>query len=114
MPKVQISEYQRKRLEIGGPVLIVIFVVLILGALLSYTLPNKIFQIQTKVSGFCGSSTNGACSTDSDCMKGGCSGQVCQGKSEEPIITTCEFRECYDSVRYGVSCGCVSNKCQWS
>lgn len=64
-------------------------------------------------SGFCGWSTNGTCSGDGDCVSGGCSGQVCQGASEEPVITTCEYRECYDAQAYGISCGCVSGSCGW-
>jgi len=64
--------------------------------------------------GFCGSSTNAACTTDDDCMTGGCSGQVCQGINEEPIVTTCEFLECYNDEAYGVSCGCLEGKCAWN
>ena len=64
--------------------------------------------------GFCGTSTEAECSTDSDCETGGCSGQVCQGASEEEAITTCEWRECYDAEEFGASCGCVEGKCQWS
>ena len=64
--------------------------------------------------GFCGWSTNGNCVTNDDCMTGGCSGQVCQGKSEDPVITTCEWRDCYDSGSTGLGCGCVAGKCQWN
>ncbi|MEA3343131.1 MAG: eight-cysteine-cluster domain-containing protein [archaeon] len=63
---------------------------------------------------FCGSSTNGACAVDSDCIIGGCSGQVCQSKNEESVGTTCEYRECYNAKRYGVACKCTQNKCQWT
>lgn len=69
--------------------------------------------VKLNSTGFCGTSTNGQCSTDSDCMTGGCSGQVCQSKSEEPVITTCEYTECYNAQIYGVTCGCLDNKCQW-
>ncbi len=62
---------------------------------------------------FCGWSTNGWCESDSDCTTGGCSRQVCQSKSEEPVATTCEYRECYDSTQYAMSCGCVDGKCEW-
>ncbi len=62
---------------------------------------------------FCGWSTTGACSDNSDCMTGGCSGQVCQSKNEEPVTTTCEWRECYDAVQYAMTCGCVDGKCEW-
>jgi eight-cysteine-cluster-containing protein len=64
-------------------------------------------------SGFCGWSTNGTCSTDSDCTTGGCSSQVCQSTSENPVVTTCIYRECFDSAARGLSCGCVLGKCQW-
>ncbi len=63
---------------------------------------------------FCGWSTNGACSSDSDCMRGGCSGQVCQSKSEEPVITTCEYRDCYNAGADSLSCGCIEGKCVWN
>ncbi|MCK4552752.1 eight-cysteine-cluster domain-containing protein [Candidatus Pacearchaeota archaeon] len=63
---------------------------------------------------FCGLSTYGSCSSDFDCIKGGCSGQVCQSKNEEPIITTCEFRECYNAEKYDMQCKCVNEKCQWN
>lgn len=64
--------------------------------------------------GFCGSSTNGKCSSDSDCLAGGCSGQVCQSKNEESIITTCEWRDCYSAKKYDLKCKCIDTKCQWS
>lgn len=62
---------------------------------------------------FCGSSSGSGCSVDSDCEPGGCSGQVCGGQGEN-LITTCEFRDCYDAEKYGVSCDCVENKCEWN
>ena len=62
---------------------------------------------------FCGLSTYGSCETDADCVTGGCSGQVCQSRSEEPRATTCEWRECYDSRQFGLGCGCIKNQCQW-
>lgn len=63
---------------------------------------------------FCGWSTKGNCSSNSDCIKGGCSSQVCQSRNEEPVTTTCEYRECYSAEKYGLSCKCIDNKCQWS
>jgi eight-cysteine-cluster-containing protein len=63
---------------------------------------------------FCGFSTEGSCESDSDCMSGGCSNQVCQSRNEEPVVTTCEFRDCYSASAYGLSCRCVNNKCMWS
>ncbi len=63
---------------------------------------------------FCGWSTYGNCSSDSDCITGGCSGQVCQSKYEETVITTCEWRDCFDAGKYGLGCRCIDGKCQWS
>ena len=71
------------------------------------------FVQSSRMDGFCGRSTNGQCSADADCTAGGCSGQVCQSKSEEPVITTCEYTECYNAQIYGKTCGCVNKKCQW-
>jgi len=77
---------------------------------------------------FCGSSTQGPCSSDSDCITGGCSGQVCQSVQEEPVISTCDYRDCYNAEKYGKACRCVnptaqvtggmteseSGKCMWT
>jgi len=72
---------------------------------------RKVFPAAS--TGFCGASTGGSCSKDSDCISGGCSGQVCQAAAEPPVITTCEYRECYNAQAYGLSCGCVSGGCAW-
>jgi len=63
---------------------------------------------------FCGSSTKSQCSSDNDCVKGGCSGQICQSKSDEQMFTTCEYRDCYDENKYGLECKCIDNQCLWS
>lgn len=67
----------------------------------------------TSSTDFCGTSTFGSCSTSSDCIKGGCSSQVCQSKSEEPVVTICDMRDCYNADAYNLKCECVNNKCQW-
>ncbi len=63
--------------------------------------------------GFCGWSTYATCSSDADCVAGGCSGQVCMGKGED-VVTTCEWRDCYDAKKYGMVCGCFNGRCQWA
>lgn len=54
------------------------------------------------------------CSSDSDCMKSGCSGQLCIPKSQKGDgFTICDFKpeyECYSTQ----NCICVNNKCSWS
>lgn len=62
---------------------------------------------------FCGISTHGKCSSDKDCIVGGCSNQVCQSIFEKPTITTCEWRECYNADFYGYKCGCINGRCEW-
>lgn len=69
-------------------------------------------KTQEEVIGFCGISTFAGCKEDSDCKIGGCSGQLCMGLREE-IFTTCEYRECYDYLRFNMSCKCFDHKCQW-
>ncbi|MDD5171495.1 MAG: eight-cysteine-cluster domain-containing protein [Candidatus ainarchaeum sp.] len=80
------------------------------GSVDVYYNERKVFPTKAK---FCGWSTNGSCSADEDCTSGGCSNQVCQSENEEPVITTCEYTECYNAAAFGVSCGCVSGQCQW-
>jgi len=63
---------------------------------------------------FCGYSSKGPCNKNKDCLTGGCSGQVCHSNTEKMAITTCEYRECYDERKYGLSCKCVDGECMWS
>lgn len=64
--------------------------------------------------GFCGRSTMSYCVNDLDCVKGGCSGSICQAKADEQVLTTCEYKECYSAEIYGLSCRCTEGKCQWA
>jgi len=64
--------------------------------------------------GFCGSSTYGECSFDFNCVKSGCSGQICQSKNEEPMVSICLHRDCYDAKAYQLRCKCAGGECQWS
>ena len=60
---------------------------------------------------FCGSSSFSSCLNDDDCLIGGCSGQICGG---EKTFSTCEYRDCYNAEKYGLSCGCIDGKCSWN
>jgi eight-cysteine-cluster-containing protein len=62
---------------------------------------------------FCEVSTFGECSSDEDCVTGGCSGEVCQSKHEDLVITACEYKDCYKTVSYELECGCLIKKCRW-
>ncbi len=97
--------------------ILIIGIVLISGCIKEIDenhLNNKTDIENNSLEDFCGFSTYGSCSSDSECSAGGCSGQVCQSKNEEPVITTCEFRDCYNAKKYNLKCRCVENKCQWS
>ncbi len=69
---------------------------------------------QAPKEGFCGSSSYESCNINSDCKMGGCSNQLCRSKSGDPVVTICDYKECYDSDKYNLECGCVDSKCQWS
>jgi eight-cysteine-cluster-containing protein len=62
---------------------------------------------------FCGSSTEGVCTTDSDCVEDGCSGSICRSINDDPVTTTCEFLDCFDNEQYDLNCGCVEGECIW-
>ncbi|MBU0628764.1 MAG: DUF333 domain-containing protein [Nanoarchaeota archaeon] len=55
---------------------------------------------------------NADCSSDSDCVIGGCSGTICLSKNSELMFTTCEWTEEYGCYKQ-IDCGCVSGKCDW-
>ena len=54
----------------------------------------------------------GECSSDSDCITGGCSGTVCQSKDAPPVFTTCVYLPEYDCYK-DITCGCVDGRCDW-
>lgn len=70
-------------------------------------------KVLEKLNQFCGWSTYAKCETDADCVKTGCSGQVCAGRGEK-VYTTCEWKFCYNSTEFGMKCGCYDGKCQWA
>jgi eight-cysteine-cluster-containing protein len=92
-----------------------ILTAILLMALLVVALLLKFSYLQVPAApgGFCGTSARDACASNADCVAGGCSGQVCESKNVEPYAGTCEWRGCYDEAKYGLSCGCVAQKCAW-
>ena len=54
----------------------------------------------------------GGCRSDVDCVTGGCSGTICQSKSDEPVFTTCEYKDEYECFKT-IDCGCVDGSCSW-
>ena len=49
-----------------------------------------------------------SCTTDADCMSGGCGGELCYNPAFGGGASTCE---CVKPT--GVGCGCVNGKCAW-
>lgn len=60
---------------------------------------------------FCGISTYSYCESNNDCIVGGCSGEICQGKNEE-IFSICIWKECYKNLK-NHRCACINNRCRW-
>jgi eight-cysteine-cluster-containing protein len=110
------AKKQRKSKRIGlvaGLICLIVIVVVAIVLVLIFTFKQKP-QAPLPATPFCGISTEGKCNSNADCIVSGCSGQVCQSKQEARMITTCEWRDCYNASMYGLSCKCVSNKCKWS
>lgn len=52
------------------------------------------------------------CQRDADCLRTGCSGQICAG---EPVVTTCEWRDEYACYRESYAqCACINGSCGWA
>lgn len=58
---------------------------------------------------FEGTGFDNACNADTDCLTGGCSGEVCSASRE--VVTTCEVLPV--TLPQGTSCGCVQAQCIW-
>lgn len=53
------------------------------------------------------------CTTDADCIRTGCSSQLCVHVSARDTVTTCEFTRAY-ACRAEDACGCVAGTCAWA
>lgn len=72
---------------------------------------NATIKEQCLALNFTGAS--GSCSTDSDCVRAGCSSQLCVPASEaEDVVTTCEYLPEYACLAQ-TTCGCVEGECRW-
>jgi eight-cysteine-cluster-containing protein len=61
-----------------------------------------------------GFGTEGECRVGRGCQIGGCSGQVCASTSDEPPITTCEFRPEYACYQQHGVCENLGDGCAWT
>jgi eight-cysteine-cluster-containing protein len=56
---------------------------------------------------------NKECTTDSECAKGGCSGELCMPKSQiADIMTACVIKPEYECLKL-TTCVCNEGKCSW-
>jgi eight-cysteine-cluster-containing protein len=55
--------------------------------------------------------SNHQCGTDNDCVKNGCSGELCTYKGND-VRTACLYLPEYQCLKY-LPCSCVNNKCQF-
>lgn len=77
-------------------------------------IPEKEQVYDGQSEAFCGWSTFGRCSCNSDCKTAGCSQEVCMSAVEGPIITIGERRQCFDARKYNLNCSCLRGKCMWA
>lgn len=87
---------------------------IVAGAVIIVSSVSMVENAEEPQEEFCGISTNGTCESDLECIETGCSGSTCQSKNEEEMMTTCEWKECYDNEKYGLSCQCIEGKCTWA
>src|SRR6185436_4225912 len=58
-----------------------------------------------------GTETDGECTADADCVKTGCSSELCIAKSAAAgVMSTCEMRTCFQVLE---SCTCQEGHCRW-
>ncbi len=58
-----------------------------------------------------GTETDHECTADADCVKTGCSSELCIAKSvAEGVMSTCEVRTCFQILE---SCTCQEGRCRW-
>jgi hypothetical protein len=60
-------------------------------------------------SGMCVKNSNDQCTTDADCVAGGCGGELCYNPNVSNGISTCE---CTTPTNV-TGCGCVAGQCTW-
>lgn len=62
---------------------------------------------RTPVSSECIRNSPDTCTTDADCVAGGCGGELCHG------VANMAVSDCNCTAPQGISCGCVGGTCSW-
>ena len=63
---------------------------------------------RTPATGMCIKNSNDSCTSDADCVAGGCGGELCYNPASGGGVSTCEC-----TAPTGPSCGCVDGRCSW-
>lgn len=59
-----------------------------------------------------GPSTDGECTVDADCVRTGCSSEVCVPAAKAgDVMSTCEVLPCFAALD---TCGCHEGQCSWT
>lgn len=69
-------------------------------------------KVYSDIDVFCGQEL-GNCIYDYDCVRDGCNKEFCKSRSDPPVSSDCEWKDCYDPNKFGLRCGCVNKKCKW-
>ncbi len=67
-------------------------------------------EARTPASGQCIKNSNDTCTTDADCVSGGCGGELCFNPAGGTGFSSCE---CAGPGAGAAGCGCVQGKCSW-
>lgn len=59
-----------------------------------------------------GTERGGECASDTDCVRAGCSSEVCVAVAESgAVVTPCEVKSCFGVLE---ACGCHEGRCTWT
>lgn len=80
------------------------------GAPKGFGTPEELYAAcKTRVEG---ADAAGECTSDADCVRGGCSQELCVSttEAEAGMMSTCEMRPCFQILE---ACGCHAGVCSW-
>lgn len=90
-----------------------LFITIFILALLTFIIIVLIVvRFSGQESSIVNTNTVAECQLDDGCTAGGCSGEICHSINEEPVFSTCIWKEEY--ICYPLSdCVCQNGQCQW-
>ena len=92
-------------------IILIIFLVILGIYLLNYSTSGNIILSKDK---FCGRSSFAYCTSEEQCIPGGCGYQLCGANTEyKAPLKSCKTKDCYNATKYNLKCTCYKNLCQW-